>query len=238
MNTDDIRKKWDAMPGPWVKRKRGMFYRPNNRGYTTNVSEAGLFTKEDALKEEAENPSVISVAPFLAYREDAARGLEVATQTLALMDAILAAWQEKSVPCQMDHRFMRGGSLSASRVVLLTKPDGEFPEVITQSPPNGWEYGTVDLFLRNPDRKHQVEAWRRGPFAVHEIENPKAGRLTHAPTGRHMFTVATLDDAARAAEAIEGMTNWSEFSKPTAYPDLFKQVRACVESIGIEILAH
>ncbi|AWY09290.1 hypothetical protein vBRpoSV10_168 [Ruegeria phage vB_RpoS-V10] len=34
----------------WVIRKRGYFYRPNSQGYTGSVSEAGLYTEEEAKK--------------------------------------------------------------------------------------------------------------------------------------------------------------------------------------------
>lgn len=49
---------WDLKPDeidfplgePVVKQKKGLFYRPNNRGYTDRLIEAGLYEREEALK--------------------------------------------------------------------------------------------------------------------------------------------------------------------------------------------
>lgn len=43
--------------GDMVIKKRGMYYRPNRQGYTSNISEAGRFTLEEAERETHPNGS-------------------------------------------------------------------------------------------------------------------------------------------------------------------------------------
>ena len=41
----------DFPPGePGYKQKRGYFYRPNNAGYTSEISEAGLYSREEIIQ--------------------------------------------------------------------------------------------------------------------------------------------------------------------------------------------
>lgn len=42
----------------WVICKRGYFYRPDRRGYTSSLSEAGRYTREDAEAEAAIEESI------------------------------------------------------------------------------------------------------------------------------------------------------------------------------------
>lgn len=87
----EIAAKWDAMPGPWVKRKRGMFYRPGNVGYTANITEAGFWPREEAKAYAAQSGGEVTAAPVAAYREDLERAREGAQRTLDQLDAAIAA---------------------------------------------------------------------------------------------------------------------------------------------------
>lgn len=88
---EGIAAKWDAMPGPWVKRKRGLFYRPDNCGYTGNVIEAGHYPKEEALAYCEGSFGEVTCAPLAAYREDLVRAAEAAKAALEKFDAAIAA---------------------------------------------------------------------------------------------------------------------------------------------------
>lgn len=47
----------------WVIRKCGYFYRPNRRGYTYSIAEAGRYTEKEARAEAAIEPWQISAHP-------------------------------------------------------------------------------------------------------------------------------------------------------------------------------
>ena len=79
------------MPGPWVKRKRGLFYSPNNQGYTDNIALAGFWSKEDAKAYAAESGGEVTAAPAMAYREDLVRNRDGAQRALDQLDAAIAA---------------------------------------------------------------------------------------------------------------------------------------------------
>jgi hypothetical protein len=107
----------------------------------------------------------------------------------------------------------------------------EFEEVVLGSPPDGWTLGhaTVDVL----GRRKSVEAWRRGAFAVHQVncESGK-GRLTHAPTGLLIWTCESMDHAAELAERIENLTDWSAINKMIPCgSDLFLKVREIADQI-------
>lgn len=90
-SADGIAAKWDAMPGPWVKRKRGYFYRPNNAGYTSNIIEAGHYPKDEAKAYCVGREGEVTCAPLAAYREDLVRAAEKAKANLDTFDAAIAA---------------------------------------------------------------------------------------------------------------------------------------------------
>lgn len=52
-------------PEYWVITKGGYFYRPEAKGYTSSLEEAGLFTKESAMASDRHCPEV-RVMPYLA----------------------------------------------------------------------------------------------------------------------------------------------------------------------------
>lgn len=88
---EGIAAKWDAMPGPWVKRKRGLFYSPNNQGYTDNVALAGFWPKDEAKAYAAESGGEVTAAPAAAYRQDLERSRDGAQRALDQLDAAIAA---------------------------------------------------------------------------------------------------------------------------------------------------
>jgi hypothetical protein len=88
---EGIAAKWDAMPGPWVKRKRGYFYRPNNQGYTNNIVEAGHYPKDEAKAYAAESGGEVTAMPLAVYREDLVRAFEAAKTAIEQLDAAIAA---------------------------------------------------------------------------------------------------------------------------------------------------
>jgi hypothetical protein len=87
----ELQAKWDAMPGPWVKRKRGMFYRPNNQGYTAYIAEAGFWPKDEAKAYAAESWGEVTAAPAAAYREDMVAARDGAIAAIEKLDAAIAA---------------------------------------------------------------------------------------------------------------------------------------------------
>ena len=106
----------------------------------------------------------------------------------------------------------------------------EFEETVSGSPPEGWSLGHVTLTLKYPDERIPVEAWRRGAFAVHE-RTKKDWRLTHVPTGLHIWTAPTADVAAEFAEAIEPLADWDAIkTMMPAGSDLYPKVRAVMEN--------
>jgi hypothetical protein len=89
--------KWDAMPGPWVKRKRGYFYRPDNCGYTSDILQAGHYPKEEAKAYCAESGGEVTCVPLAAYRDDLVKAAEAAKAALAQFDAAMSAVGEITV---------------------------------------------------------------------------------------------------------------------------------------------
>lgn len=51
----------------WLIRKRGYFYRPDRKGYTANVHEAGRYTREEAEATARIDPSIISAHPLSEF---------------------------------------------------------------------------------------------------------------------------------------------------------------------------
>lgn len=108
----------------------------------------------------------------------------------------------------------------------------EFKETIVGTPPEGWSLGHVTVVLSDSSRK-PIEAWRRGAFAVHELEcESHSARLTHAPTGLNIWNCQTMDEAAELAERIERLTDWNAISKmlPPG-SDLYPKVREIADQL-------
>ena len=62
-------KKWGLeAPEPpkskWVIIKRGLFYRPNKKGYTACLINAGIYTQEEAEREAKIQPNIITAVPY------------------------------------------------------------------------------------------------------------------------------------------------------------------------------
>lgn len=109
----------------------------------------------------------------------------------------------------------------------------EFEEVILGNPPEGWILGHVTVTKR--ESRKPVEAWRRGAFAVHQVNNCEEGngRLTHAPTGRAIWTFETLDLATELAEQIEQLTDWDAIkSEVPMQSDIYPKVREIAGRVG------
>lgn len=110
----------------------------------------------------------------------------------------------------------------------------KFTETIAGSPPDGWTIGHVTIKTRY-DVEFAVEAFRRGPFAVHIIDISRAyrlWRLTHAPSGLMIWTFDTLDQAAELAERIEPLADWGAFVKQIpAGTDLYPKVRDAIAEV-------
>lgn len=106
----------------------------------------------------------------------------------------------------------------------------EFEDVVVGSPPDGWTLGHATVNLQNGRRK-PIEAWRRGAFAVHQVNCESGiGRLTHAPTGHMIWTCETMDQAAELAERIESLTDWGAIKEKLPLgSDLYPKVRAIID---------
>ena len=82
-------------------------------------------------------------------------------------------------------------------------------------------------------RSIQIEAWRRGAFAIHEVKD--GARITHAPTGLTIWTTSFFDEAAEVAEAIEGLTDWSSIKEAAPIGgDLYKRMRHVILELELE----
>lgn len=79
---------------PYVIRKHGMFYRPNSRGYTYSIFEAGLYEKEDALKE-AKMCDEITVMPVSQWFDSDKELKNHLDQAEAIRDCLWQIWREK-----------------------------------------------------------------------------------------------------------------------------------------------
>lgn len=112
---------------------------------------------------------------------------------------------------------------------------GELIETVVGAPPEGWTLGHVTLQLHGPDERIPVEAWRRGPFAVHEINAAMKGRLTHAPTGlRIVSDFASMDEAVICAEKIEPLTDWLSIKErfgSGGSAGLYERVREAADAV-------
>lgn len=95
------------------------------------------------------------------------------------------------------------------------------------SPPVGWEIGHVTLHLIHPEEKAVVEAWRRGAFAVHPADGCH-GVITHAPTGRGLWTARSMGHAAKMVEAIEPLADWQTV-QPGINPALRDRTRKIID---------
>lgn len=109
----------------------------------------------------------------------------------------------------------------------------EFEEVVVGTPPDGWTLGHATVVVL--DRRQPIEAWRRGAFAVHQVNSCDSGtgRLTHAPTGLRIWTCETMDQAAELAERIESLTDWGGIKTILPYgSDLYPKVREIIDQFS------
>lgn len=111
----------------------------------------------------------------------------------------------------------------------------ELIETVVGAPPEGWTLGHVTIQLHGPEERVPVEAWRRGPFAVHEVNREMKGRLTHAPTGLRIAPdFASMDEAVVCAEKIEPLTDWLSIKGPFSSGDsagLYERVREMADAV-------
>jgi hypothetical protein len=112
------------------------------------------------------------------------------------------------------------------------------PEAATAA--EGFERGFVMLQLKDPPERVPVEAWVRGPFAIHFTVHGCA-KITHRATGLHIWTFDELDEASEAVKKIEGLTDWGAFDKPTTRNDVADKVEVICRGIewgGIPVELH
>lgn len=111
----------------------------------------------------------------------------------------------------------------------------EFLDTVTGSPPKGWSLGDVIIQIERPKKKRlQVEAWRRGAFALHEREFPDGREtiLTHAPTGLRIYSFPSLELTIELADRIEPLADWSAITKKMPLgSDLYPKVRDVIDDI-------
>lgn len=98
------------------------------------------------------------------------------------------------------------------------------------APPNGWTRGHVTLHLVHPDERVAVEAWRRGAFAVHPTNACGHAVITHASTGRGIWTSRSMEEGALIVERIEPLANW-EAIDVNEKPALRDKVRSVIDEI-------
>jgi hypothetical protein len=105
---------------------------------------------------------------------------------------------------------------------------GGFLEAIDGPAPKGWDRGSVTLKFENPDALIPIEAWRRGAFALHKMEDGGVN-ITHAPTGMYIWRADTMDQAVEFVDAIEPLHDWSSIlKKMPAGSELWPKVRAVI----------
>jgi hypothetical protein len=105
---------------------------------------------------------------------------------------------------------------------------GGFHETVVGSPPEGWQIGHVTMQLLFPSELVQIEAWRRGAFAVHELTY--GARLTHAPTGLRIWNTCSMDQAAELAERLEGLADWDAITATMPIgSDLYPKVKEIID---------
>lgn len=59
----------EGMRQKFVKRKGDYYYRPNNSGYTSDIEEAGLYSKEEAFKEQESTHGEVLALPAMEIIE-------------------------------------------------------------------------------------------------------------------------------------------------------------------------
>ncbi|WP_316176196.1 hypothetical protein [Bradyrhizobium sp. SZCCHNRI1073] len=114
--------------------------------------------------------------------------------------------------------------------------DEEFLDTVIGPAPEGWALGEVIIQIERPKRKRlQVEAWKRGPFAMHEREfaDGRETVLTHAPTGLRIFSFPSVEQTIELADRIEPLTDWSAITKKMPLgSDLYPKVREIIDDIN------
>lgn len=111
-----------------------------------------------------------------------------------------------------------------------------YPTLSRQPDRDGWSPGHVTVQLHRPKEKLAVEAWVRGPFAVHETVS--GATLTHAPTGLAIYRFDAMEQAAECAERIEAIDDFA--SRKKAYPsgsEVYPKVRAVIDEIVAQPLS-
>jgi len=92
----------EATPEPleWLIRKSGYFYRPNKRGYTSSLHEAGRYTESDAKSEAAVEPNNMTAIHIRELKDitpepDAGEVERVARAICAqpITEALLPTWR-------------------------------------------------------------------------------------------------------------------------------------------------
>jgi hypothetical protein len=114
------------------------------------------------------------------------------------------------------------------------------PTVMEAEAPEGWSLGYVTIMIERPECKRlPVEAWRRGPFAIHgrqywgdDEERQTESVLTHAPTGLRISSFGSADIAAEFAAKIEPLGDWEGITaKQERGCELFFKVRDVLDQI-------
>lgn len=70
------------MSARYFLRKRGAYYRPNSRGYTTEILEAGVYTEEEVAGYKAEPRMGVSVIPVGDMRDEIQAKIDRANETI------------------------------------------------------------------------------------------------------------------------------------------------------------
>jgi hypothetical protein len=111
-----------------------------------------------------------------------------------------------------------------------------YNETISDPPLSGWTTGHVTLYLEGPDERVPVEAWIRGPFAIHELKNGLAN-VTHIPTGRRVCSFDNKIQAAEFAERIEPLGDWgSIYKKEPPGSELYKKILPIIDEYEYKAL--
>ena len=80
---------------PYVVLKRGLFWRPKDRGYTYNIAEAGRYTREEA--EARCHPDNEPVTMELASKYESVPTLADRELAIAIIEAV-AKWANETIP--------------------------------------------------------------------------------------------------------------------------------------------
>lgn len=109
-----------------------------------------------------------------------------------------------------------------------------YKETLSDAPVAGWKAGHVTLYLERPLERVPVEAWIRGPFAIHDLMSGRAN-LTHIPTGRRIYSFDSKLDAAEAAEKIEPLGEWDAINdQMPPGSELYSKIRPILHQYEIE----